>query len=389
MIGLGLSAANQLAFHTLLTSSHFIKITVDILDLNHKRLSSVTEMFQDGQITIDATAEITRSANVTFFDPQHKMGLDSTSPADGALYVDRMLAIYYTIYSPTNTGQVTVPVFCGPITKVDRDWSVVQVECQGKESLSQRNTWSPITYKKGAYKTTVIRDLLQRHTGETRFSIPSGITSKLPSNLAMSNDSKPWELAKSLAKGLGYQLFYDGRGTCVMRAYPRATAWTYKDSGAGFSILSKPQAGYDLSNLVNAVIIKGVLIKGKKNTPLVVKRYAPSSHPLSPWAIGRGGVGRYLYEIIEDDTINSVAEANSVGDARIARGLLVTTTVSFDCLPIPHLEENDICRVQTDQFSTTVSVQKMVIPLTADAKGTFGYLRVAAPNKKNIRRNRP
>lgn len=389
MIGLGLSWQALSNFHTLLSTHHSIQITVQILDLNHNRLADVSQQFLTGQITIDATAEITRSASVTFFDPLHRMGLDAESPADGALFVDRMLAIYYSVMSPTRTGLVTVPVFCGPITKMDRDWSVVQVECQGKEMLSQNNAWAPTTYKKGAYKVSVIKELLQRHTGETKFSLPSNVYSKLPSNIAMSNDTKPWTLAKQIAAGIGYQLFYDGRGTCVMRPYPQRTSWNFLDTGPGATVLSKPQVGYDLSNLINAVIVKGVVIKGKSKTPLIVKRNAPSSHPLSPWRIGRAGVGRFFYEIIEDDTINSIAEANKVGDARIARGLLQATTTSFDCYTIPHLEEGDVCRLQTPEFSATVIAQKMVIPLSADSKASFGYLRNATPNVKSIRRNRP
>lgn len=387
MIGLGLSAVDLVALNTRLTTSHRIAIVAQILDLNHNRLSDVSTFFLDGQVTYDWTADITRSANLTFLDPTHSMSLDSGSPAQGALYMDRMMAIYYVVMNYDGSNPIAIPVMTGPITKVDRDFAVVQVECQGKEVLSQGQVWTPKTYKMGMNKVALIKDVLSTLSGETKFSLPAGTTARITSNLAISNDSKPWEIATAIAHSMGYILFYDGRGTCVMRPWTAAPKFTFRDFGDGAAILSKPKIGYDLSKVINATQVKGVLVKGKSKVPFVVKRYAPRTHPLSPWNIGRGGVPRFLWDTIEDDSINSVAEANAVGDARITRGLIETITASFDALPIPHLELLDVYSLETSEYITTSSIYQMTLPLTVGSTATIGYLKYVQPNTKVIRRN--
>lgn len=388
MISLGISASSLRSLNSYMTSSHDLRVVVQILDLNHKFISDVTPHFIDGQVNIDRSAEIVRSLTVSFFDPLHRMGLDAYSPSDGALFVDRMLAVYYIISPPGSDTEWVIPVFTGPITKLDRDWTTVSVECQGKEVLSLSPSWVAKTYKKGALKVSVIKDLLQL-TGETKFTLPTGTTSRTTTAIAVSNESKPWELAKNLAAGMGYQLFYNGRGVATMRPWPRTPSWTYYDEGTGASVMTKPQVGYDVSKLINAVIVQGVVVKGKKKSPLIYKKYAPKSHPLNPYALGRNGVGRFLFTTIKDDNINSVAEADAVASDTLERGLIEAVTASFDAYPIPHLEEGDVYRLDTGEFATTARLNQMAIPLSAGGKSTIGYLRnVSRPNKRTIRRNR-
>lgn len=387
MINLALSAANQAKFNRLIVNNHIVYPTVHILNLNHARISDVSRWFADGQITIDADAEVTRSLSMTLYDPGHTLALDTNSPSDGALFLDRMLAVWLSVIDPYSTTTYTVPVFCGPLTKLDRDWVYISVEAQGKESFGMKEAWLPRTYTKGAYKTDVIRSILSYYLGEysTKMSIPS-LTYRLPSNLSISMESKPWAVAKSLARGMGYQLFYDGRGICVMRKWPVRTGWTFSE-GANGSVLSKPQVGQDLDNLVNAAYVKGAVPKGKK-TPIIVKKTAASTHPLSPTALGRGGKGRYYWAKIEDDKIGSLAEANAVATAAINKGLMISTSVAFDSLVIPHLEEYDITTVSTAEFAGTFPLRKYTIPLLASGKSSVGYIRNSTVNKARIRKAR-
>lgn len=385
MINLGLSYAERVSLYNLLRSSHRISISASLMDLNNNRLADLSSVFMDGQVNVDAGAEITRSASLAFYDPNHKMGLDSESPANGALYLDRQISVYYCVQTVDRKKQYVVPVFRGPVTKIDRDWAMVSVECQGKDIFGLGGVWKPKSYKKGAFRTSVIKDILRNVMGEIQYQVPD-LTYRLPKDLAMGTESKPWLVAKSLARGMGYQLFFDGRGVAVMRPYPRTAAWTFRDD-AGGDVLSKPQVGYDVDNLINAVRVIGVQTKGKKKLPLVYVKYAPASHPLNPWKLGRNGVPRMIFEEIKDDGINTKAEAAALASARLERGLLEPVTVSFDMLPNPLLEESDVFRLETDEFNTPGTVQKMTIPLTA-SKATFGYLRNTRLVAANIRRKR-
>jgi len=382
MISLGLSTANQKKFHALLGQNHHIAISLSLITLNHGFVSSLSTMFLGGQVTIDDSQDVSRSASLTFLDPQHKMDLDSNSPADGAYFIDRMIRIVYTVYSVDRSVWYSIPIFCGPITKMDRDWVVVNIECMGKEILALDQIWSPRTYKKGAKRTDVVKSMLQA-TGETKFSITKS-NSKLTKNLALSSDHKPWTVARSIARTGGRQLFYDGRGVAVMRPYPTSTLFTFTE-GAGGMILTKPQIGYDASMMINAVQVKGATPKGKK-VPISYRATAAPGTPVYPYTIGRGGKPRFIPVYIDDDSIDTKAEAKEVALDRLKLGMYESTTAAFDSLPVPHLEPRDPYKISTAEVSVSAIVQQMTIPLQANETAAFGYLKSRKPNRTNIRR---
>lgn len=385
MISLGLSAADQLKYHALLGQNHHIAITLSLMDLNHNRISNISDVFLGGQVMIDDDADVSRSASLVFLDPDHKMALDSNSPADAAMYIDRMIGITYTVYSPDRTFWVSIPVFCGPITKMDRDWAVVKIECMGKEILALDPFWAAKTYRKGARRSEVIRALLQ-DVGETKISIPSSNANKLTRDLTVSSQHKPWIVARQVARTGNLQLFYDGRGVAVMRPFPTVPTWTFTDNKGG-TILTKPQIGYNSSNMINAVQVKGAIPKGMK-TPVTYRATAPVGSPVYPYTIGRAGKPRFIPVYIDDDSIDTVAEAKAVATARLNLGAIESVTAAFDILPVPHLEQRDVYRISTAETATTTILTQMTIPLTANEKASIGYLKSLKPSIANIRRRK-
>jgi hypothetical protein len=387
VIWLGLTSAELRDFTDLLLSNHHVRIEVALLGLTHTYVSSISSQLVDGQVTIDADAEISRSANMTFYDPKRSMALDSFSPSDGAMYLDRMIRVYYVVASPDWSRKYTVPLFCGPISKVDRTDAIINVEAQGKELLAMDPIWAARSFRKGVRKVDVIKSLMQT-AGESKFSLRTSY-SKLPKDLAVSSEHNPWAVSRQIANGLGYQLFYDARGVCTMRSYPVNPSFNFRE-GTGNALLSKPQVGYDTAGLVNAVKVKGMIPKGKKTPakPITYLALPPVSHPLSPQNLGRNGRPRYIAEAIEDDAITSMAEAKALGDSRLKRALLESTTVAFDSLPAPHLEPRDVIGLYTSEFSTTTSLRKMTIPLNVTNPSTVGYLRNLRPSTANIRKRR-
>jgi hypothetical protein len=273
------------------------------------------------------------------------------------------------------------------VTKVDRNSVWLSIEAQGKELIALAPSWKMKTYKRGAKKTSVIVDLLRNFTGETKLSIPD-LPSKTTSDIAISNDTKPWEVAKNLASSMGYQLFYDGRGTAVMRPIPRTPIFTFSDFGDGALVLDKAQIGYDLSSIKNTVLVIGTTTQGKKKVQIKVVRTAPNNHPLSAVNLGRNGVPRYLFEKIEDENINSVAEATAVANSRLDQLLLEPISVTFNSAPAPHLEPADVYRISTPEYGMNAVIHQMTIPLRHSGTAAMGYLRRSTPIKANIRRNR-
>lgn len=377
MIPLGLTAQEVRDLHQTLTGNHSVNVTVQVLNLAGDRLGDVSSRLLSGQVNIDDTKAITRSCTLSLYDSARSLHFDSDAPTDGALYVDRMIKVVYSVKAAGAIDWTDIPLFCGPISSMDRTDDVVNIEAQGKETLAMGVAWKTRTYKRNQYRTAVIRSILEDLTGETRFTFPSH-GARLPADLSVARTSTPWFVARRLAVGVDMQLFYDGRGVARLRPKTTASAFTF-DSGDGGSVLTVPQVTYSTENLKNIVWVSGA----KK---VSVSRSAPRSHPMSPWRLGRNGVPRFLLETVTDTSIRTNAEAVRVANSHLNDALLSAIEVSFDAMSIPDLEPGDVARVTTDDFSNSFRVHQFSIPLVVGGQMSVGYLTNRSPNKRRIRR---
>lgn len=291
-----------------------------------------------------------------------------------------------------------VPIFRGPITKLDRSGDIINLEAQGKEVLTLGWMWKSWTYRKGWQKAAIIINLLWFGTGERRFQIKKK-SARIGKRYSIGRELIPWKACKKLANSINKQLYYDARGWCKLRRIPSKSVFTFR-TGRGGTVKTIPQAGYDLSSLKNVVWVKGRKPKApgnkdKKDNKNQRKRRRPNyiatagrSHPLSPYKLGRNGVGLRFVEEIEDDAIRSQAEARRFAKRRLRQLLLEHIEVQFESLPVPHLEPLDVCRIHTDDFAASFRIKKMSIPLTADASSTIGYTKRLRPNRARIRKRR-
>lgn len=378
MIPLGLTAAKQARLNAVCAQHHGMRVRAQILDMNESFISDVTGLLADGQINVDETADITRSLTMTLSDPTRSLSFDTDSPADAALFSDRMIRIYYGI--EVDGAWIDVPAFTGPVSKLDRSGDSVSVEAQGKESLGMGASWTPGTWKKGSYKTDVIAYILKTRTGETNMSIPHS-SSRLAGNYSLARESVPWSAVASIANGMGQQIFYDGAGQCRMRAYPNTPVFTFTD---GATITSPLQVSYTPA-ACNIVWVKGGVPKGSK-TAISYTAVAPSTHPLSPAKLGRHGVPRYLLQVITNDQIVSTADAKKTGDAALSTGLAEAIDASFDAVPIPFLDPGDYVTALTDEGAISFRLKTFSLPLNVTQPMTVGYLRNVAPKARRANR---
>lgn len=385
MLPLGLNSTDLRLFNQSLSTHHSVRVTVQMLSLTHAYLGDLTARLLDGQVSIDADAEVTRSLTMQLNDPDHTLQLDSTAPTDGALFYDRMIRVVYSVKSELLPRWVDVPIFCGPITRMKRTADVVDVECQGKEALllPPAAALKSHTFGKGWKRSSLVREILSTYGGETKFSIPDfGATTPGPVNLTM--ESNVWQLAKAVNGSFASRvIFYDGRGVLVMRNRPLSAVWTYK-TGPGGNITSVPVIDYDLSAVRNVVLVKGAVPKGKK-APLTGAMGLPFSHPLNATRMGRTGVPRVLLEVISDDNMKTVTQAKALAKTRVESLAREAVDVQFSALVVPHLEPHDIYVVKTADVSMVARYVQATIPLRS-AVGTVGYLSNRTPNKARIRR---
>jgi hypothetical protein len=62
-----------------------------------------------------------------------------------------------------------------------------------------------------------------------------------------------------------------------------------------------------------------------------------------------------------------------------------SVSVSFECLPVPFLEEGDMVAIQTPDYRLSFRLVQYTIPLAAADSMSVGFLKRVKPKKKVIR----
>jgi hypothetical protein len=402
VIHLGQTAAERAAYYAALRSSHRIRVGVQILNNHEKAIEALhvpTSRIVSGSVTVDATADITRSLNLVYVDQKQRAGFDAASPGRGVVFADNLVSVTYGV--ETELGWVDVPVFWGPVTKLERQAELVTLEAQGKEALALDPHFATngYTIRKGRRVDDAIRDVMDR-VGETRYNLPD-LPKRLQANRAVQPDDQPWDVVKfgwsstrKIWHGKGthrrakdvdvnynglirlaghFYAFYDGRGRLTVR---RRSNRPLAVLAEGRDLVSVPDVSWDSLAARNHVVVTGAKVTvGKKHVQRRGSATLHPGHPLSPYAIGRNGKPRYMTEFI---TLGNLKTQKACEDA--AKGILHVKAnegldLTFDMLPWPHLEEFDVVRVTTSSYAADVPLSQFTIPLTTDQPMTVGYSR--------------
>lgn len=389
MLDLALTTAQLAAFHATLATSHHVDILVRVLDRSRNYLADVSAQLFDGQVNIDGDADVTRTCTLSLRDPNRALMWDTNSPADGALFFDRMVQVVYVVRGPllgaAGLAAVSVPVFTGPVTKVSRTTDVVNVEASGIEQTMIPPTvaYFTRTYKKNTKRTDLVRTILGDLGGETKFTVPDWPERTTKDRVVLYNDNI-WAMAKEVVGDRSTNhLFYDARGTCVLRKTPTTSCFAFK-TGAGGLVTSHPQVNYDIGDVRNKVRMTGVTPKGHKN-PVVGTATAPKDHPLSTFSLGRNGKERVILDESDDDSCKTKSAAEKKAKARLDDLLRQAVDVTFDALVVPHLEPEDIYTLTTPTLSLDAKVRQMTIPLKSGTMA-MGFLDKRSVNADRIRR---
>lgn len=381
MLNMGWSAGDLNEFLSLIVTHHQRNVVIQMTDLNHKYLSTLSDVLIDGQVDIDTEAEVTRKLSCTLFDPRHELGLDAVMMHHGALFADRMFRVLYRVGRPDGSKWFEVPIFHGPITKVNRKGPYLSVEGSGKEFFLFSAAYLMGNYRKGQYRTNVVIDLL-RDGGESKYYVPRS-TSKLTADIPISDTTPRWPQIEAQATALGRNVFFDARGTCQFRGYSSKSSYSFE------KFTSEPEIGYNLDNLINTVVVVGARPKGAKVS--MTRRFvASSTHPLSPYQLGRNVSGvrkrRYYTRVISNARLNTWRKIYDTGNRALRSGLMEGIEAAFDAPVNPLLEEGDAYTLLFEGSSTTARFKKSSIPLVGAPVASVGYLRNVNPQKTKIRR---
>jgi hypothetical protein len=376
---LGLSHADLAAYGRALAATHTLSIELRVLNLSGALVKTIHPIVTGGQVNIDADADVTRSATLTFLDETRALQFDSDSPADGAIYFDNMIRIWHQIRVPElDNRRVGCAVFTGPIVKFDRTGSEVSIEAQGKESLALFGV-PTLTLRKGRNAIDAIRTILEDRCGETLFAFPS-TRRRLPRAVTVSWDDavRPWLVCKRIARSLGLQLFYDGEGRCRLRDMPDGAVFRFHD-GDDSNITSPVQVSHDSVDIRNRVTVVGSKPRYTWTAGL------PATHPFSAQRLARNGVSGYRRELIADDRVPSVGAARIRAEARIKTFERMTFGTTLNTVPVPHLDEFDLVRVDTEAHVGNERLRQWSFPLTGGDM-SVGYNDLVTVPRRRVRR---
>jgi hypothetical protein len=317
---------------------------------------------------------------LTILDPKGVIMFDANTPTNDQLFMDRFIRVVYSVYVSSLDDWVRVPIFTGPITKLEQDGQIVSVEAVGKESiyLAPSFMWHSQTWKRGVKITKVMQDILA-FRGEQKIVMPD-LAAKLRKSLTVHGQSEGWRVLQMLAKSINRQIFYDGSGHCRLRM--RQSTPTYEFSYAS-EVLSRPKTPYDFTTLRNIIQVRGPAPDDKKTKRIVFTARLPDADGASGVSLARNGKPRPLVTIIDADHIKKMSDARDMAGDAMRMSQAIGGDVSFDALPIPFLEELDPVRVFGPNVSSKFILRNMTIPLLSTESMAVGYNR-----KVRVRRTR-
>ena len=93
-----------------------------------------------------------------------------------------------------------------------------------------------------------------------------------------------------------------------------------------------------------------------------------------------------MVEFFESDSLKSDAACRDQAEAILASHSNEGVEASFECLPIPHLEEWDHVTLNGPGYSMSFPLQTFTIPLTSDSSMSVGASKSVKPRRRRHHR---
>lgn len=369
------TAAERSALFSTLQSHHRHGTEVYVLNMNLDPLRQISRVTLDGQVNLN-TSGISRSLQLSVWDPNSVLHFDTGDPGDGVLFHDNCLRVVKRIWVPELARAWRMPLFTGPVTGLSRTGDLLDIEGQGME-------WRALTdvplhvEKKGKNVVDAIEHIMRECCGERRFRFPQEIKARLQKDAVCGEgdeDLWPWNVCRRLAASINCDLYYDGNATCVLRRNRAngSPVWTFRAYHRNATVTDPVKfetAGDDLFNRAKVTGKFGVWGKAT----------APAKHRLSPGNMGRNGVPWRHSIIEENEDIKTEKDAGARARHLLNAQLDEMLSLSFSALPVYHLDPGDRCRVESRETSATFTLREASIPLLAGTMSIGFQRRVHEP----------
>lgn len=314
-----------------------------------------TLLVTGGSITVDWTASFARSiSNLTVVDPSYTLiplqKTDILSPAVnneirisvGALvdgepeYIPQGIFHLESAEVEDSAEGLTVTLSAyDRARKYARSARVV-----GRQFLASGD----VTYPGGWPIWRAIEALLKDAFPGTNL-ITDNPSTLLPEQNILQGDD-PWEVAREWAQSMGYMLFFDRYGDCILRKVPDPSAatsinWTYTEGAGGLLGVVRDQS--------NAEVINGVAVTGfnpSNGAPVKSEMIWDDDENSATYYLGPyGKVPRF----IQSDKVRTVDQANEMARAELNLNKGLVEAVEFDIVPNPAIDPGDTVKLVRDR----------------------------------------
>jgi hypothetical protein len=192
------------------------------------------------------------------------------------------------------------------------------------------------TFKKGSRIEDVIK-ALALNSGVTKYKIPGNTGHVLGKDYSYDRGTPRWDIANTIAKAFGYELFFDATGRFIMREWedPVKSPITFTFQTGNKGNLIKFKKSTNDSRIYNHIMVIG---QHSDQTPIYSE--AKNTDPHSPTNIDELGDRSYEYV---SGYIHTQEQADRVAAKLLAHRALEEYNVDMEAIVVPWLEAGDIC----------------------------------------------
>lgn len=427
MIRLHISKDKQAELRQQLVSGcHRMELRVRILNENEQPIHSLTAPAQkitSGEVQYDVTADVSRVLSLTVVDEKGRLRMEHGSPAAGAIFINRFIAVEYKVWLPNAREWVNIPVFWGPLTGFEHDGVECQIEAMGKEVLLR----DPHFIGKGftLHKGISLHDAIHRVAaamGNRRFRIAKTPGQRLKHPRSVSKWAEAWSIIVGKERVAGFkqrvppkgkkdnnkkgeddhstkepsgglvrlikghfEAFFDGLGRLVVRKVIGHPVYRFK---YGRDFTGRPNIIYDNTSFRNHVVVIGGQKKGKgkKDARAMGEAQLKPTDPLSPKRLAWHGVPRQMTHKVTADNLTDNKACRKKAQEILKHVAQQGVDAEFECFPNPMLEERDWVLIEGKGYKYRFMLRQWTLPLTSGEAMSIGRKKRVRPKGRRHHR---
>lgn len=342
--------------------SHTVVTRVDVLKANEVVSSGEIEIVT-GMVTMDENAAIRRSLECELLDPFGDLIPDGTDSLLDPITSELRIWRGYR-YSDGTEEVVPLGTFrMSSVRASERDGQyTVAVTGYDRSFKLQGRTPAPFAIDAGTTCTAAIQRLLTRSLGSIDFH--TYVSDEEFLTLLIPAGANPWQEAGKLALAVGAEVYFDRLGHCVIGPYASQAAqdyvWNYLEGET--ATFYNPEREVSPDDLANVVVVVGT-----HSAAAGVSAVVGDDDPTSP-TYRYGPFGEQVW-IENTERVATVAQAQSMARALLAKRLGPSEQISFYAVPNPALDLSDTIqatRLRLGINETRALVKSIRMPVTAN-----------------------